>query len=153
MAEVVDTVKKVLRRPTSLSTNPHQSTSSESCHGQDSVNHREGVLCRPWRRVHRKEEPDAVFLLVRPNYKVYINLAESHRSMQRFTSILDNKASPSFIHIDVLPPQLCKKVKPLTHHLKVRDVRGKLLQIFGTIRLVVSLGCKRTLVKFHVAEK
>lgn len=153
MATIVDTVEKLLGRLSSLRTNPHQNLSSESCHEQDSVHHPEVVLGRPRSLFRRKEEQDAVFLLLWHNYKFYINLGESHRAMQLFTSILDTGVSSSFIHIDFIPPQVCKKVKTLTQDLKVREDRGKRLQITGTIRLAISVGWKRTFVNFHVAEK
>lgn len=73
--------------------------------------------------------------------------------MEHFTSLLDTVASPSFIHIEVIPPKLHKNVKYLTQDLKISDACGKSLEIAGTFSVALYLGSKRTFVNFHVGEK
>lgn len=54
--------------------------------------------------------------------------------------------------MDFLPPEIRKKINNLAHDLKLRKSHGSRLQISGTIRLAVSLGCKCTFVNLQVAE-
>lgn len=72
--------------------------------------------------------------------------------MHRLTSIVNNRASSSYNHIYILPPQLGKNVQPLPHDLNVFNARCKRLLIAGTIRLVVVIGLKRTFVNNYVVK-
>lgn len=93
------------------------------------------------------------FFLEISNYNACINLGDSHRAIQRLTSIIDNWAPSSFIQIDGVPLKLKKKANSLTNDIKVREACVRSPQIAGTILLAVSLGSKHPVFNFHVAEK
>lgn len=56
-----------------------------------------GVLQQPCSRVNSPKEPSKVHIIVKSNYKLYENIGESSRIIQRFSAILDTGSSSSFI--------------------------------------------------------
>lgn len=130
--------KTVLRTSSSLPSNHHQFILLKYYHENDKINHREWVLCRPWRPVRRKKREKNVFLLLRLNYEFYVNLNESCWAIVRIMYIIEIRAFSSFNQIDLYPKQLRRKVRPLTYNLKVCDARGKRLQIAETIHSAVT---------------
>jgi len=140
-------VKKILRRPQRLPpTNPH--SPDEARINPEGI----GFLQRPWRRVKRVTNPEAIFIMAKRNYKVYANIGQTQSMTKRFVTVLDTGAGSSFIRTDELPNRLREEIKPLTDEANVRNASGKPVHIRGTITLSVNLGCRTDEVTFMVVD-
>jgi len=112
-----------------------------------------GLLKRPWRRVKRKQEPKAIFVLARRNYQVYTNIGFSRRATRRFLTVLDTGAGSSSLRKDLLPPEAWKDIRPLTQKTRIRDAGNRSVAILGTVNLAVELGSRTEMVTFKVVER
>ena len=111
-------VKKILQRPHQIiPTNPL----SKNGEPDSPPNDRTGIgfLQRPWRRIRRNTELEAMYILAKRNYKVYANIWMSIKNMRRFVAILHTSAGSSFIGQDELPQHVNDNIKLLQQHVDI----------------------------------
>ena len=140
-----------MRRPHKiLPTNPHADQEEE----QPRTNPPGiGFLRRPWQQVKSHDDPEAVFVLAKRNYKVYANIGLDTRHMTRFMTVLDTGAGSSFIRLGEIPHGMRDRIQPLPSEANIRNASGKPVPIMGTIDLQVQIGSTLEKVTFLVADK
>lgn len=101
-------------------------------------NHPNGFqFCPPCRKMRRKENTEAIYVMVRHNYRVYANTGFKRRQTGRFTVILDTGASSSVIRKDFIPPRMWEKIKNRPDAPRIRDASSKRISVSGKIELMV----------------
>lgn len=85
----------------------------------------------------RESHPEAVFVFVKRNYKLYANIGLTLPSTKRFFVVLDTGADPSFTIIDDIPQAMREEHPPLKDQPSIRTTSDKTVPIVGTIDLTV----------------
>lgn len=98
----------------------------------------DALLRRPWRRVTRRTEPEAMFILALQNYKVHAYLGTTTRRAVQYDAVLDTCTVSSFIRADLLPAGA--RTKPLSNAVNVRGANSQPFDIKGTAELMVQVG-------------
>lgn len=109
-------------------------------------------LQRPWISVKKKSHSEAVFVLLKSNYKDREKLGTTVPSSKRFGSIFDTGARSRFIRLTKIP-QLRRKIPKTDSTTNVSNAIGKAVLIVGTVDLVVQIKTSTQSVTFLVTDQ
>lgn len=112
-----------------------------------------GILQRPCRPVKKHEEPEPVFVMVRRNCKVYVNIEFSRRSNRRLATILETGSGSSYIRKDVLPESIWNRIKLTTNNVRIHDANTRSVHVDDTIDPFVDIGGSVETISFNVVER
>lgn len=111
-----------------------------------------GLLTRPWNRVVRSGQNEAVFVMARRNYKVYADVSANGINYYRKITVLDTGAGPNFIHKKDVPIEGLDKIR-YGKTYGMSDANGRPLDIIGTVSLNTQLGTTSTRVEYLVCSR
>ena len=112
-----------------------------------------GFFQRPWRRYLDTETPDAIFLMIRQNHRVFHTWVLTYARWFERLSYLTPELCPVFFRKDVLPSEIRAKPQPPRELGNVPDANNRKVEVCGVINLSVRIANLLERVSFQAVER